>query len=252
MMCETPRKRSMLTRSKIPIRFTRRRAPPTRFLNWRTSITYDKTASVLRMLESYLGEETFRAGVNNYLRKHAYGNAAAADFWNSLAHVSKKPVDKIMSSFVEQPGPPFVSVKTQCQGSSGSDMDWRSSATSMIGQSSKPATINSGKSRSACRACRHSASPKCELLTRKQQSLSLAACSPWVDANAGAHGYYRSGYDAEGIQSLAKNAESSLSSADRIMLLSDVWASVRRRSRIKLEIISWLPKACSPTARHRC
>src|SRR6185312_5104234 len=84
------------------------------------AITYDKTASVLRMLESYLGEETFRVGVNDYLRKHAYGNAAAADFWNSLAHVSKKPVDKIMSSFVEQPGPPFVSVKTQCQGSSGS------------------------------------------------------------------------------------------------------------------------------------
>ncbi len=37
-------------------------------------IAYGKAASVLRMLESYLGEETFRAGVNAYLKEHQYGN----------------------------------------------------------------------------------------------------------------------------------------------------------------------------------
>ncbi len=198
---------------------------PDEILELADIITYDKTASVLRMLESYLGEETFRAGVNNYLRKHAYGNAAAADFWNSMTQVSKKPVDKIMSTFVEQPGPPFVSVKTQCQGSSGDvelaqqrytyDRSKFEAGNDQLWEI--PICMQSGAGK---------ASQKCELLTRKQQDVSLAACSPWLDANAGAHGYYRSGYDAEGIQSLAKNAESSLSSADRIMLLSDVWASV--------------------------
>jgi aminopeptidase N len=190
------------------------------------AITYDKTASVLRMLESYLGEETFRVGVNDYLRKHAYGNAAAADFWNSLAHVSKKPVDKIMSSFVEQPGPPFVSVKTQCQGSSGS-VSFEQKRYLYDRSKFEAGNDQLWQIPICMKSAAHSATPKCELLTRKQQSLSLATCAPWVDANAGAHGYYRSGYDAEAVRSLAKDAETSLSPAERIMLLSDVWASVR-------------------------
>jgi len=82
------------------------------------AITYGKTAAVLRMLKSYLGEEAFRAGVNEYLKEHAYGNAAAADFWNALAKVSKKPVDKIMATFVEQAGAPLVSVQMECHGPS--------------------------------------------------------------------------------------------------------------------------------------
>src|SRR5882757_10322172 len=46
-------------------------------------IAYGKAASVLRMLEAYLGEETFRAGVNAYLQEHQYGNATADDFWDA-------------------------------------------------------------------------------------------------------------------------------------------------------------------------
>ena len=190
------------------------------------AITYDKTASVLRMLESYLGEETFRAGVNDYLRKHAYANAAAADFWISMAHVSKKPVDKIMSSFVEQPGPPLVSVKTQCQGSSGS------ASLEQQRYVYDRARFEAGNAQLwripiCMKSAAGNASQNCELLTKQQQSLPLAACATWVDANAGAHGYYRSGYDSDAVRSLAKDAESSLSPAERIMLLSDVWASVR-------------------------
>ena len=41
-------------------------------------IAYGKAAAVLRMLESYLGEETFRAGVNAYLQQHQYANATAS------------------------------------------------------------------------------------------------------------------------------------------------------------------------------
>src|SRR5262249_10632077 len=44
-------------------------------------ITYEKGGAVLRMLESYVGTETFRKGVNAYLAAHANGNATSADFW---------------------------------------------------------------------------------------------------------------------------------------------------------------------------
>ena len=69
-------------------------------------IAYGKTAAVLHMLESYLGPEAFRAGVNLYLKEHAYGNATAADFWNAMTRSTGKPVDQIMPTFVMQPGVP--------------------------------------------------------------------------------------------------------------------------------------------------
>ena len=81
-------------------------------------IAYGKTAAVLRMLEAYLGPEAFRAGVNEYLKEHAYGNSTADDFWSTLAKVSKKPVDTIMPTFVKQPGVPMLSINAQCAGNS--------------------------------------------------------------------------------------------------------------------------------------
>jgi aminopeptidase N/puromycin-sensitive aminopeptidase len=68
---------------------------------------------------------------------------------------------------------------------------------------------------------------KCELLTKKQETFTLPACSTWVIANAGATGYYRVGYEPNAVQALAADAENKLSAAERIALLSDIWASVR-------------------------
>src|SRR5450755_1578111 len=83
-------------------------------------IAYGKAASVLRMLEAYLGEQTFRAGVNAYIEKHQYSNSTADDFWGAQARTSKKPVDQIMPTFVKQAGVPIINVKSQCSGSSTS------------------------------------------------------------------------------------------------------------------------------------
>src|SRR5215471_3594377 len=48
------------------------------------AIAYQKGAAVLRMVESYVGTETFRKGVNAYLQAHAYGNATSEDFSRAL------------------------------------------------------------------------------------------------------------------------------------------------------------------------
>src|SRR5271165_5494537 len=77
---------------------------PAQILELFDGIAYGKTAAVLRMLEAYLGPEQFRAGVNAYLKKHQYANASAVDFWDALARVSGEPVDRIMTTFVQQPG----------------------------------------------------------------------------------------------------------------------------------------------------
>ena len=203
---------------------------PEQILELADAITYGKTAAVLRMLESYLGPETFRSGVNAYLQKHAYANATAADFWEAQTQVSRKPVDKLMPTFIEQPGPPLVSIKAQCSGNSevvalqqqryfydrarfeaGGNEEWQI-----------PLCMQQGPSAPAKSGAEH-----CELLTQKQQSFTLPGCSTWVNANAEAQGYYRSGYDSDAVHAMARDADSALSPAERVMLLYDVWASVR-------------------------
>src|SRR2546421_10136965 len=47
-------------------------------------LTYEKGASVLRMLEQHIGPEVFRAGVRSYLQRHAFGNTDTEDLWNAL------------------------------------------------------------------------------------------------------------------------------------------------------------------------
>ena len=73
-------------------------------------IAYGKAGAVIGMVENWVGEEVFRRGVHEYLAAHLYGNATAEDFWNTQARVSGLPVDKVMRSFVEQPGVPLVTV----------------------------------------------------------------------------------------------------------------------------------------------
>jgi aminopeptidase N/puromycin-sensitive aminopeptidase len=187
-------------------------------------IAYGKAASVLRMLESYLGEQTFRAGVNAYIEKHQYANATADDFWGAQAQTSKKPVDQIMPTFVKQAGAPFINVKSQCSGNTTTvtldqrryyyDREKLQAPNDELWQIPMCMKSSTG-------------AQKCEVLTRKEQTVTLPGCSTWVLANAGATGYYRAGYQPDAVRALAGDAESKLSPAERIALQSDIWASVR-------------------------
>ena len=48
------------------------------------AISYSKGGSVLRMLENYVGPETFKKGLNIYLTDHAYSNAQGRDLWHAI------------------------------------------------------------------------------------------------------------------------------------------------------------------------
>ena len=189
-------------------------------------IAYGKTSAVLHMIEAYVGEETFRAGVNAYLRQHQYANATAEDFWNAQAQTSKKPVDRIMPTFVNQAGLPMLNVKAQCEGNSTRvtlsqqryyfDRAKFEAANDQLWQVPVCLKGSSGKN-----------SEKCELLSKKEEAFVLPGCSSWVLGNAGAAGYYHVGYEPGAVQQLDKAAETALTPAERITLQSDIWASVR-------------------------
>ncbi|MEE8199220.1 MAG: M1 family metallopeptidase, partial [Thermoplasmata archaeon] len=60
------------------------------------AISYNKGASVLRMLENFLGAEVFRQGLRGYMNAHAYGNARTEDLWEALEEASGQPVRALM------------------------------------------------------------------------------------------------------------------------------------------------------------
>jgi aminopeptidase N/puromycin-sensitive aminopeptidase len=189
-------------------------------------IAYDKAAAVLRMLEAYLGPETFRKGVNEYLKAHAYSNATDVDFWNALAAASHEPVDKMMATFVNQPGAPLVSVHTQVQGNQ-----------TKVTLAQRRYYFDRASLQSPTRAlwivpvclkeATNSDTQHCELLTSREQSFELPGQSPWVFANAGASGYYRTGYDSVAFHAMGLKLEKDFTPAERIALVRDAWAAVR-------------------------
>ncbi|HLM48450.1 MAG TPA: M1 family metallopeptidase, partial [Myxococcaceae bacterium] len=67
-------------------------------------ITYEKGGAVLRMIEGFLGEEAFREGMRQYMRKHARSNAVADDLWRALANASSQPVLELANAWIGQSG----------------------------------------------------------------------------------------------------------------------------------------------------
>jgi len=178
-------------------------------------ISYGKAGAVLLMVENYLGEETFRQGVHKYLATHLYGNATAEDFWTAQTEVSKKPVDKIMDSFVAQPGEPVLTFGAKNSNSVSTEQ--QRFFLSPKGQSEQPETWS-------IPVCfKASVSNQCELLSAPGGRLRLPS-APLLFANAEGKGYYRSAYTEDAYSQLVQHVETDLKATERISLLGDEWA----------------------------
>jgi len=74
------------------------------------AITYDKGAAVIRMIEAYVGEESFRNGVRAYTARYARSNTVSDDLWRELEAVATVPVADIAHDFTLQAGVPMIEV----------------------------------------------------------------------------------------------------------------------------------------------
>ncbi len=208
------------------------------------SISYQKGAAVLRMIESYVSPDVFRRGVNVYLHNFEYGNATAEDFWGTIAKVSQRPVDQIMPTFVEQAGEPLISVKAACANIAPEKVaskGKRRSSKSLTPQSktevtisqqrffSDPAEVAGSSELWKIPVCVKAAGnkPFCQILTQREQTIPLTGCSPWVFTNVNGVGYYRTHYDTDILGKLSGSAIAELSPAERAFLLSDEASLVR-------------------------
>ncbi|KAF8765157.1 Glutamyl aminopeptidase like protein [Argiope bruennichi] len=77
-------------------------------------ISYAKGASILRMLEFFVGEKNFRTGISNFLKKHEYKNAKTSDLWEELSNAcgyqGNRSISSIMKTWTEQMGFPYITI----------------------------------------------------------------------------------------------------------------------------------------------
>ncbi|KAL5786402.1 hypothetical protein ACOSQ2_008794 [Xanthoceras sorbifolium] len=182
------------------------------------AISYRKGASVIRMLQSYLGAEIFQRSLASYIKKYACSNAKTEDLWTALEEGSNEPVNQLMNSWTKQKGYPVVSVKVKEQKLEFEQSQFLSSGSSGNGQWIVPITLCFGS---------YNVRKNFLLQTKIQDFLDEsgnAACS-WIKVNVDQTGFYRVKYDEELAARLRHAIEKKLlTETDRFGILDDSFA----------------------------
>jgi puromycin-sensitive aminopeptidase len=182
-------------------------------------LTYEKGASVLRMLEQYLGADAFRDGIRLYLKRHEYGNAETTDLWDALEHCTKQPVRALMDSWIFQPGYPLVSVHRDGRDLIIAQKLFRYLQDGDIPdcQYHVPVFVRAGTKDGVVQ--------KTVLLTDRELRLGFSGDIEWAVVNAGGHGFYRVSYSRELLGTLKQHLQANLSAVERFGLVNDSWAT---------------------------
>ena len=191
------------------------------------AISYSKGASVIRMLENFLGEETFRKGLNRYLSGHMYANARTQDLWSALESESGQPVTAIMDSWVKQMGYPVLQVE-----SNRSDGQTRLSVTQerfvydrLLGESEPDTEVW----RVPLSASQGGQESSVTVMDGKQAQLDVPGTNGgWIKVNPGQTGFFRVNYSAEDWERLVPPIRSlELHATDRLGIQNDAYALSR-------------------------
>jgi tricorn protease interacting factor F2/3 len=173
-------------------------------------ISYGKGASILRMIEAYIGSEIFKRGVAQYLQKFRYSNASGHDLWSHLQEVSGTEVGRIMEGWISQEGFPVVKASL-----AGSKLTLEQERFLLTGGTSNqtwpiPVTMNvDGNTQSL-------------LLDKKKVEVNLPTTPKSLKINVDQTGFYVVQYDGKALQDLVWKGR--LSPLDRWGLMNDAKA----------------------------
>ena len=177
-------------------------------------ISYNKGGTVLRMLENFLGEKNFRNGLKSYLTKHKYGNATTEDLWDALEKVSRKPVRKMMNSWIKQVGYPIIEITSQ---------DSKIHLTQRRYLAEKDKTSHKGTWVIPI-SLKTDDALTFKLMTRRSDMITLKGVD-WYKLNSGQLGMYRVKYEDETTDKFKELIEQKiLSNSDRWGLQHDFFA----------------------------
>ena len=197
-------------------------------------ITYEKGASVLRMLETYLGEEDYKKGIQAYIDEFKYSNASGKDLWKALGKASGKPVSAIMESWIETPGYPLLTVLER--DSEKGRIKLAQNRFLLLGDKDGKTDSQRWQIPVRMRSLSKSNEIRVSLMKGRRSSLSTAGDTGPVLVNAGASGFYRVSYPGKEFQALSEHIEQ-LTARERYQFLSDSWAMVEAG---KMPVTSYL------------
>lgn len=186
-------------------------------------LTYEKGASVLRMLEQYLGAETFRKGISFYIKKHEYGNTETTDLWDAIETSTNQPVRAMMDTWVYQPGYPLITVAAGKK-----NITLQQEPFLYLESARNQENTSLWKTPIFLRFSVNSRVETRELLLSESELVIPVTDQPeWVIVNAGGHGFYRVQYTPDLLTKLVENPRAHLSPIERFNLINDLWATVQ-------------------------
>lgn len=186
-------------------------------------LPYVKGQALLRMLEKYVGEEKWQAGIRSYMKEFSWGNATEPDLWRVISEESGIDVSKIAGSFLNQPGYPILSIdeggkvsqtRYFAGGQEPSDLQW-----------TVPLNVKYKKDGDI--------KDVFYLLDEQSGTIDLPQGADWIMPDAGAGGYFRWQTDADQFYALVDDIDN-LDNAEKIALL-DNSAALLQAGRISLE-----------------
>jgi puromycin-sensitive aminopeptidase len=186
-------------------------------------LTYEKGASVLRMLEQYLGAVVFREGVRDYLRTHRFANADTGDLWAALGRSAQQPIPAVMDGWIFRPGYPVVTVSRD----PGGHLVLAQQRFNYLREPLPPGPAEPEQPWQVPIQLRvYAGGQSIEervLLAEREARLRMGAGAETVVANAGGHGFYRVRYAPDLLDALLKRLDA-LAPIERFNLVNDAWA----------------------------
>nr|XP_020648892.1 leucyl-cystinyl aminopeptidase isoform X1 [Pogona vitticeps] len=191
------------------------------------AISYVKGASLLLMLQNFLHNDVFQAGIQIYLHDHIYGSTCSDDLWDSMNQITNGTVDikKIMKTWTVQKGFPLVTVRRegkqihlhQEKYVHNLESENQSIYSSYLWHIPLSYKTSNGSSFFAFETY---------LLNQSSGVIDLPGKTEWVKFNIEANGYYLVQYaddDWDSLIHLLERDHTALSSRDRADLIHNIF-----------------------------
>ncbi len=184
-------------------------------------LVYLKGKAVLGMLEPWLGPEPFRQGIRDYLAAHAWGTARSTDLWNALSRASGRDVERLLRTFLDQPGLALVSVEE------GADGVLDLCQRRFLSAGERPGEERWELPVGLTLAAGASVEERTVLLREERARVDLGSRPDWLHPDRGARGYYRWRLSTPRLLDLADRAAGVLDARERIGFLGNAAALLR-------------------------
>lgn len=204
------------------------------------AISYNKAASIIRMLHAFIGDDNFKKGMNIYLERFSYKNAETEDLWEALEEASGLPVRQIMPTWTKQKGFPILDVNHHWQ---DGDLILTLSQRRFFVDGTRdtennlwviPVQISLGITKEKIMS---------SVMDEKKKEIVIKniSRSTWIKVNSGTIGYYRTKYSSELLELLISAIKSrELPPLDRLGILNDTLAFARAGETTTVDVLKLL------------